>query len=136
MKRTIFVACAIFITTNIFSQSIQQIDSLNIARVNYILEHKACYLGGSLEELLYTLNLDVGFGIPDNMGPKSRGQVYYQSMILYLPWKSGVPLRSFKVTIANKVQVGVFEYHHTPYDEWDVKMRKLLGKEIVTAISK
>ena len=119
MKRTIFVAYAIFITTNIFSQSIQQIDSLNIAR-----------------ELLYTLNLDVGFGIPDNMGPKSRGQVYYQSMILYLPWKSGVPLRSFKVTIANKVQVGVFEYHHTPYDEWDVKMRKLLGKEIVTAISK
>ena len=88
MKRTIFVACAIFITTNIFSQSIQQIDSLNIARVNYILEHKACYLGGSLEELLYTLNLDVGFGIPVNMGPKSRGQVYYQSMILYLPWKS------------------------------------------------
>ena len=136
MRRTIFVAYAIFITTNIFSQSIQQIDSLNIARVNYILEHKACYLGGSLEELLYTLNLDVGFGIPDNMGPKSRGQVYYQSMILYLPWKSGVPLRSFKVTIANKVQVGVFEYHHTPYDEWDVKMRKLLGKEIVTAISK
>ena len=136
MKRTIFVAFAIFITTNIFSQSIQQIDSLNIARVNYILEHKACYLGGTLEELLSALNLDVGFSSPDNMGPKSRGQGYYQSLTVFLPWKSGVSLKSFKVTIANKVQVGVFEYHHTPYEEWDIKIRKLLGKEIVTVISK
>lgn len=89
-----------------------------------------------MEELLNSLNLDVGFSAPDNMGPKSRGQVCYQSLTVFLPWKSGVPLSSFKITIANKVQVGVFEYHQTPSEEWDIKMRKLLGKEIVTAISK
>jgi hypothetical protein len=136
MKKVIIVCYTMLIAPSAFSQSITQIDSLNVSRLDYILKHKDCYLGGSLEELLFALNLNVGFSQPDNLGPKSRGKIYYQKLCLYLPWKSGVPLRSFHVTIARQVQVWVYEYRQRQYDEWDIKMRKLLGKEIVTSISK
>ena len=127
----------VFTYSRAFSQNAAQIDSINIYKINNIYNYKTCYIGEPFSILLNDLNLVVRFGPPDNIGSRALGTAYYQNFIVFLPWVAGIPQIGFKITLANKVSGDVGEYFRKISNGlWDIQMRLVLGKEIVTDIKK